>query len=225
MQKKAVVLFSGGLDSAICLALAHTQGFEVYALTFDYGQRHAAELTAAKNIVSVLQVAEHKIISLTPLHLDSSALTDKSINIPDYVDTQGVPVTYVPARNTIFLSIALGYAEVIGAYDIFIGVNSVDFVNYPDCRPEYITAFERLANLATKAGVEGQGFTIQAPLLNLSKAEAIALGNKLGVDYLATVTCYQANEQGHACGTCSSCIVRRQGFAAAEIEDATIYAV
>jgi len=223
MDKRAVVLVSGGLDSATVLAIARSRGFDCFALSFDYGQRHVAELEAAGLVARSFGVLEHKIFSLGFDAFGGSALTDHSIDVPDYAGDGDIPVTYVPARNTVFLSIALGYAEVMGAYDIFIGVSHVDYSGYPDCRPEFINAFEKLANLATKAGVEGNSFNIHAPLIQLSKAETIQKGIELGVDYGLTVSCYQANEKGQACGRCDSCVLRKSGFEEAGIADPTNY--
>lgn len=222
-MKKAVILFSGGLDSTTCLSLAKQQGYACYALSFSYDQRHAYEIAAARQIASNIGVIEHRVVNLDIGQFGGSALTDANIAVPDYQGTTDIPVTYVPARNTVFLAIALGYAETLGAYDIFIGVNAVDYSGYPDCRPEFIHAFQSLANLATKAGVEGQTFTIQTPLLHLSKAEIIQMGTQLGIDYSMTVSCYQLNEQGEACGQCDSCALRRQGFLAAKCSDPTRY--
>jgi len=219
---KAVVLLSGGLDSATTLALVIKEGYTCHALSFNYGQRHSVELTAAKKVAASLQVAEHRIITLDLAWIGGSALTDTRIAVPE-TPTEGIPVTYVPARNTIFLSYALGYAEVLGAGDIFIGVNAVDYSGYPDCRPEYIRAFENMARLATKAGVEGVPFKIHTPLIQLSKADIIRTGITLGVDYSLTVSCYQADVQGHACGKCDSCRFRKEGFTSAGIIDPTIY--
>lgn len=221
--KKAVVLLSGGLDSTTCLAVAQSQGFRCFALSFDYGQRHRAELTAARRIASEFAVAAHQIVRLDVGQFGGSALTDQRIAVPEHVKTDEIPITYVPARNTVFLSIALAYAEVLGAYDIFIGVSAVDYSNYPDCRPEFIHAFQSLANLATRAGVEGESFMIQAPLMSLSKAATIQLGHQHGVDYSMTISCYQASDDGRACGVCPSCDLRRQGFVAAGISDPTVY--
>lgn len=221
-DKKAVVLLSGGLDSATVVAMAKAQGYSCYTMSFDYGQRHRAELQAAERVASQLGVVEHKVIGLNLDGIGGSALTDSSIDVPEAPE-EGIPVTYVPARNTVFLSLALGWAEVIGARDLFIGVNAVDYSGYPDCRPEFIEAFERMANLATKAGVEGQGFSIQAPLQNLSKAQIIQEGIRLGVDYAITVSCYQADGAGYACGRCDSCRLRKAGFQAAGVEDPTRY--
>ncbi|MGB0239146.1 MAG: 7-cyano-7-deazaguanine synthase QueC [Cycloclasticus sp.] len=222
MTKKAVILVSGGLDSATVLAIANDQGYECYALSFDYGQRHNSELEAANRLVKTNDVKEHKIIQLGMGEFGGSALTDEEINVPTE-KASGIPVTYVPARNTVFLSIALGWAEVLESKDIFIGVNAVDYSGYPDCRPEFINAFENLANLATKVGVEEGGFKIHTPLINLSKAEIIQKGSALKVDYSATVSCYQANNKGEACGKCESCRLRQQGFEKAMIEDPTRY--
>ncbi len=219
---KAVVLLSGGLDSATALAVAKEQGYRCYALSFDYGQRHRAELEAARRVARSLGVAEHKIIGLRLDEIGGSALTDDSIEVPE-TPQEGIPVTYVPARNTVFLSLALGWAEVLGARDIFIGVNAVDYSGYPDCRPEFIEAFEKLANLATKAGVEGDSFHIHAPLIHMTKAQIIRAGTELGVDYCLTISCYQADEQGCACGRCDSCRLRAEGFTAAGVPDPTCY--
>lgn len=223
-EKKAVILVSGGLDSATVLAMAKEQGFECYALGFDYGQRHRAELEAAERVSAKLGAREHKVVKLDLSTIGGSALTDDSIAVPDHQDEdQGIPITYVPARNTVFLSIALGWAEVLGADNIFIGVNAVDYSGYPDCRPDYIAAYERMANLATRAGVEGNGMHIVTPLIDLSKADIIKEGTRLGVDYGLTVSCYQATDSGAACGACDSCYLRREGFAAAGIPDPTRY--
>ncbi|KFE52925.1 7-cyano-7-deazaguanine synthase [Pseudomonas syringae] len=221
-EKRAVILLSGGLDSATVVAMAKEQGYACYTMSFDYGQRHRAELNAAARVARDLGVVEHKVIGLDLNGIGGSALTDSSIDVPE-TPGEGIPVTYVPARNTVFLSLALGWAEVLGARDIFIGVNAVDYSGYPDCRPEFIESFERMANLATKAGVEGNGFTIQAPLQNLSKADIVKAGVRLGVDYGLTVSCYQADEQGRACGKCDSCRLRAEGFSAAGISDPTNY--
>ncbi len=221
-QQKAVVLVSGGLDSATILALAHSQGFVCHALSFDYGQRHRAELVAAAALAKTLGAIEYKTITLDLAGIGGSALTDASIAVPE-LPTEGIPVTYVPARNTVFLALALGWAEVLQANNIFIGVNAVDYSGYPDCRPEYIAAFQALANLATRAGVEGQPITIQTPLLSLSKAEIIKEGLRLGVNYSLTVSCYAADDQGRACGVCDACRLRRAGFQAAGLADPTRY--
>lgn len=219
----AVVLVSGGLDSTTLLALARAAGYRCYTLSFDYGQRHRAELAAAARISAGLGAVEHKTVALDLRAIGGSALTDDSIPVPTAGDSAGIPVTYVPARNTIFLAIALGWAEVLGARDLFIGVNAVDYSGYPDCRPEFIRAFEVTANLATRAGVEGRGFSIHTPLIDLSKAEIIARGIELGVDYALTVSCYLADAAGRACGRCDSCRLRAAGFAAAGIADPTAY--
>lgn len=222
MQKKAVVLLSGGLDSITVLALAKQQGYDCYALSFDYGQRHNAELKAAAQIAQDYQVKEHKIIQIGLGAIGGSALTDSHIDVP-HTAQEGIPVTYVPARNTLFLAFALGWAEVLHAHDIFIGVNAVDYSGYPDCRPEFIQSFQTLANLATKAGVEGQHFTIHTPLINLSKADIIKTGIELGVDYSLTVSCYSADAEGRACGECDACRLRKIGFQQANIQDCTKY--
>ena len=222
-DKKAVVLLSGGLDSATILAQAKAAGFACYSMSFDYGQRHRAELQAAERVARQLGVVEHKVIGLNLNGIGGSALTDSSIAVPES-PTEGIPITYVPARNTVFLALALGWAEVLGAHDIFIGVNAVDYSGYPDCRPEFIAAFERVANLATRKGVEGSGFRIQAPLQNLSKAQIVQIGLQHGVDYGLTVSCYQADNDGRACGKCDSCRLRAAGFAAAGVADPTRYA-
>lgn len=219
---KAVILLSGGLDSATVVAMAKAQGFACYTMSFDYGQRHRAELQAAERVACQLGVVEHKVIGMNLSGIGGSALTDTSIAVPETLG-EGIPVTYVPARNTLFLSLALGWAEVLGARDIFIGVNAVDYSGYPDCRPEFVAAFERLANLATKAGVEGHGFSIRAPLQSLSKAEIVQVGVRLGVNYAMTVSCYQADEDGRACGRCDSCRLRAAGFDEAGIADPTRY--
>ena len=221
-QKRAVILVSGGLDSTTVLAMAQSQGYACYTLSFDYGQRHRAELYAADRVSHALGDVEHKLVKLNLDSIGGSALTDMSIAVPEE-ETAGIPITYVPARNTVFLSIALGWAEVLGAHDIFIGVNAVDYSGYPDCRPEYIAAFETMANLATRAGVEGQKITIHTPLMQLGKGDIILAGIALGVDYAITVSCYQATEGGLACGKCDSCRLRRQGFAGAGVEDPTHY--
>lgn len=222
MSKKAIILLSGGLDSITVLAYAKQQGYVCYALSFDYGQRHNAELNAAKNIAQHYHVVEHKIISLGLGAIGGSALTDEHIAVP-HEPQEGIPVTYVPARNTIFLSFALGWAEVLEARDIFIGVNAVDYSGYPDCRPEFIQAFQRLANVATKAGVEGQQTVIHTPLIDLTKAEIIKKGLELGVDYRQTVSCYSADKEGRACGSCDACRLRAAGFASLGVADPTRY--
>lgn len=223
-MKPAVVLLSGGLDSATCLALARSQGFDCFCLSVDYGQRHRTELDAAARVAASLGAREHQVLRLDLSQFGGSALTDNAIDVPVAGVQPGIPVTYVPARNTIMLSVALGWAEVLGAQDIFVGVNAVDYSGYPDCRPEFIHAFEAMANLATKAAVEGRPLHIHAPLIELSKAEIIRTGRGLGVDYGLTVSCYQADEIGRACGVCDSCRLRREGFAAAQVADPTHYA-
>jgi 7-cyano-7-deazaguanine synthase len=218
--KKAVILLSGGLDSATVLAIARSEGYACHALSLDYGQRHASELNAASRVAQA--VVEHKVLPIALDAFGGSALTDDNIQVPENA-TEGIPITYVPARNTIFLSLALGWAEVIGARDIFVGVNAVDYSGYPDCRPAFIQAFENLANLATKAGVEGKRCHIRAPLIDLTKAQIIQAGTDLGVDYSVTISCYQADDQGRACGVCDSCRLRAQGFKDAGIPDPTSY--
>jgi 7-cyano-7-deazaguanine synthase len=222
-MKRAVVLLSGGLDSATTLAVANSRGYACHALSFDYGQRHVAELQAASRVAASLGAAEHRVVRIDLGQLGGSALTDTAIDVPE-APTEGIPITYVPARNTVMLAYALAWAEVLGASDIFIGVNAVDYSGYPDCRPEFIEAFEKLANLATRAGVEQGGFHVHAPLISLSKAEIIQLGTTLGVDYGQTVSCYQATGEGLACGRCDSCRLRREGFRAAGLTDPTRYA-
>lgn len=221
-DKKAVILLSGGLDSATVVAMARAEGYACYSMSFDYGQRHRAELQAAERVARQLGVVEHKVIGLNLNGIGGSALTDSSIAVPE-APTEGIPSTYVPARNTVFLALALGWAEVLEARDIFIGVNAVDYSGYPDCRPEFVEAFERMANLATRAGVQGQSFSIRAPLQQMSKAEIIQVGMSLGVDYALTVSCYQADNDGRACGKCDSCRLRAAGFVAAGVPDATRY--
>jgi len=223
--KNAIVLLSGGLDSTTTLAAAQAKGYACYALSFDYGQRHAAELAAAKKIATSFSVIEHKIFNIDLSIFKGSALTDSDIEIPASLqqDEGKIPVTYVPARNTVFLSIALAWAEVLQVQDIFIGVNAVDYSGYPDCRPEYIRAYEAMANLATKAAVQGQKLQIHTPLITLSKAEIIQMGQQLDIDYSMTVSCYAANEQGYACGKCDACHYRRQGFEQAGLSDPTLY--
>jgi 7-cyano-7-deazaguanine synthase len=220
--RKAVILLSGGLDSATVLALAHAQGFDCFALSLDYGQRHRSELAAARRVAESLGACEHKVLPLSLDAIGGSALTDRSIDVPE-AGGEGIPVTYVPARNTVFLALALGWAEVLGATDLFVGVNAVDYSGYPDCRPAFIEVFERLANLATRAGVEGGVFKVHAPLIEMSKAEIIRAGSGLGVDYGLTVSCYQADEDGTACGACDSCRLRAEGFRAAGVADPTRY--
>jgi 7-cyano-7-deazaguanine synthase len=222
MPGRAVVLLSGGLDSSTVLAIARSRGFECHALSVHYGQRHSAELAAAKRIAAALGAWEHRIMGVDLAGIGGSALTDSGVAVPES-PAVGIPVTYVPARNTLLLSLALGWAEILGAADIFVGVNAVDYSGYPDCRPEFIQAFERLAHLATKAGVEGSRFRIQAPLIEMSKADIIRAGTELGVDFSMTVSCYQAGADGAACGKCDSCRLRAAGFAAAHIADPTRY--
>lgn len=226
-MKNAVVLLSGGLDSATVLAIAKSQGFTCYCLSLDYHQRHIAELVAAKNIAQKIGAADHKTVTLDLSLFGGSALTDNTIAVPEAAANTaipaGIPVTYVPARNTIMLSLALAWAEVLKAQDIFIGVNALDYSGYPDCRGEYVKAFQEMANLATKSAVEGKKITVHAPLIDMTKAQIIALGTKLGVDYSMTVSCYQADANGLACGKCDSCRLRREGFAKAHITDTTKY--
>ncbi|MCH2354434.1 MAG: 7-cyano-7-deazaguanine synthase QueC, partial [Pseudomonadales bacterium] len=216
------VLLSGGLDSATTLAIANDRGFECYALSIFYGQRHAIELEAARKIAGSASVKEHRVVSIDLSEFGGSALTDAAIKVPE-APTTGIPVTYVPARNTVFLSLGLAWAEVLGAHDLFIGVNAVDYSGYPDCRIEFIQGFEKLANLATKAGVEGSRFTVHAPLIELPKADIIIKGLQLGVNYGNTVSCYQPNRDGEACGRCDSCRIRREGFQSAGVVDPTRY--
>lgn len=223
-MNKAVILLSGGLDSTTCLAYAKSKGFDCYTISFDYGQKHKAELIAASRISEILGASQHKVIKLSLNDLGGSALTDPNLNIPEYEEKNEVPITYVPARNTVFLSIALGYAEILSAFNIFIGVSHVDYSGYPDCRPEYIAAFQAMANLATKTGVEGQPIEINTPIIHLSKAETIQLGVSLGIDYSMTVSCYQATDDGLACGSCDACYLRNKGFLDADIQDPTKYA-
>ena len=229
---RAIVLLSGGLDSATVLALANEQGFETYALSFAYGQRHEVELEASRRVVAAAGVREHRTVTLDLAQFGGSALTDESIAVPQARDAQqaslvptdeGIPVTYVPARNTLFLATALAWAEVLQCFDIFIGVNAVDYSGYPDCRPEFVAAFQTLANVATKAGVEGQSMSIHAPLIQWTKAEIIRQGTRLGVDYGLTLSCYKPNEQGLSCGRCDSCRIRADGFRAAGVPDPTAY--
>lgn len=222
MMKRAVVLLSGGLDSATVLAFARSQGFECFCLSLDYHQRHIAELQAAKNVAKVMGASAHKTAQLDLSLFGGSALTDDAIAVPEY-ETVGIPITYVPARNTIMLSLALAWAEVLEAQDIFIGVNALDYSGYPDCRGEYVKAFQNMANLATKSAVEGKTITVHAPLIDMTKAQIVQLGTQLGVDYAMTVSCYQADEYGQACGLCDSCRLRREGFLAAGLADPTRY--
>ena len=223
MKKKAVVLLSGGLDSTTCLAIAKNQGYDCYTLSFDYGQKHSAELVAAKNISKKMGAIKHEIVTLSIGSLGGSALTDHNIDVPAYTGSSEIPQTYVPARNTVFLSIALGWAEILNAESIFIGVTAIDYSGYPDCRPEYIAAFQNMANLATAAGIKGNIINIKTPLIHLSKSEIIALGCSLGVDYALTVSCYKAKSDGSACGQCDSCMLRKNGFMNANIKDNTRY--
>lgn len=220
-QKRAVILVSGGMDSAVTLAIARSQGFACYALTVDYGQRHHAELAAAARVALALAAVEHKTVQIDLRSLGGSALTAE-IAVPE-APSSGIPVTYVPARNTIMLSVAMAWAEVLGANDLFCGVNAVDYSGYPDCRPAFIEAFERLAQLATKAGVEGNGLRVHAPLMHLSKADIVLRGGQLGVDFASTVSCYQADAEGRACGRCDACRLRAQGFSDAAVVDVTRY--
>ncbi len=223
--EKAVLLLSGGLDSATVLAMAMAEGYVCHALSFDYGQRHRAELTAAQALAQQMGAAAHRTVPIDLSAFGGSALTDTSLEVPvDGVIEDEIPITYVPARNTVFLSLALAWAEVLDARHLFIGVNAVDYSGYPDCRPEFIEAFESMANLATKAGVEGSRFQIHTPLVAMSKAEIIRAGSTLGLDYSRTISCYQATEDGAACGVCDSCRLRKQGFAEAQIADPTVYA-
>lgn len=224
MSDAAVVLLSGGLDSATTLAIARDRGFRAYALSVHYGQRHAAELAAARTVARTLGAVEHRVMGVDLAGIGGSALTDAALAVPE-TPTVGIPLTYVPARNTLLLALALGWAEVLGARDLFVGVNAVDYSGYPDCRPQFIAAFEQLAQVATKAGVEGARFTVHAPLIELSKAEIIRRGLELGVDYGATVSCYQADEEGRACGRCDACRIRAAGFQAAGVADPTRYAL
>ena len=222
-RKKAVVLVSGGMDSAVVLAMARERGFDCHALSVAYGQRHTSELAAAARVAAQLGAKAHKTVTVDLRSIGGSALT-ADIDVPEHVDgADGIPVTYVPARNTIMLSIALGWAEVLGASDLFCGVNAVDYSGYPDCRPAFIEAFERLANLATKAGVEGAGLRVHAPLMRMGKAEIVQEGLRLGVDFAETVSCYQADAEGRACRQCDACFLRAEGFAAADVADPTRY--
>ena len=222
--RKAVILLSGGLDSATVFAMARAEGYACHALSLDYGQRHRAELAAAGRVAAALGAVEHKVLPISLDAIGGSALTDPAIAVPES-GGEGIPVTYVPARNTVFLALALGWAEVLGATDLFVGVNAIDYSGYPDCRPAFIAAFERLANLATRAGVEGEVFRVHAPLIEMSKAEIIRAGAALGVDYGLTVSCYQADAQGNACGRCDACRLRADGFHAAGVPDPTRYRV
>ena len=222
MKTKAVILTSGGLDSATLLAMAHSNGRECYSLSFDYGQRHRAELNAARGLAERYGDVVHRVVSLDLSAIGGSALTDMDIPVPT-TPQEGIPITYVPARNTVFLSLALGWAEVLGASEIYIGVNAVDYSGYPDCRPEFIAAYQRLIGVATKAGVEGTSISLETPLIDLSKGAIIDVGLRLGVDYSMTVSCYQADEMGRACGECDSCRLRAAGFEQAGVPDPTRY--
>jgi 7-cyano-7-deazaguanine synthase len=221
-RSKAVVLLSGGLDSATVLAIARSHGYESYCLSLDYHQRHIAELKAAEHVARALGATAHRTARLDLSMFGGSALTDSSIDVPE-LPTEGIPVTYVPARNTIMLSLALAWAEALQAQDIFIGVNALDYSGYPDCRSEYVQAFQHMANLATKSAVEGKTITVHAPLIDMTKAQIIKQGKALGVDYAITVSCYQADDEGHACGVCDSCRFRSEGFAVAGVTDPTLY--
>ena len=222
-QQKAVVLLSGGLDSATCMAIAKNMGYLCFGLSFDYGQRHRSELAFAEKAAGIADLQDYKVIPIDMRGIGGSALTDASIDVPEQ-ETEGIPVTYVPARNTVFLSYALAWAEVLAADAIFIGVNALDYSGYPDCRPEFISAFQAMANMATKQAIEGQNISIETPLIDKTKAEIIAIGTQLGVDYSQTVSCYQADDQGRACGLCDSCRLRKKGFADAGLDDPTGYA-
>ena len=222
-ERRAVVLLSGGLDSTTCLAIAKSEGFVPYALSVAYGQRHDAELAAAERVARTLGAREHRVAHVDLGQFGGSALTDASLEVPTEGPQAGIPITYVPARNTVMLSLALGWAEVLGAQDIYIGVNSVDYSGYPDCRPEYIEAFERMGNIATRAGVEGSQLRIHAPLMRLTKAEIVHRGAALGIDYGITVSCYKADAEGRSCGQCEACRLRREGFEAAGFADPTRY--
>ena len=222
-MKKAIILFSGGLDSTTCLAIAKQQGYSCYALSFSYGQKHNIELEQAKKIAQAAGVVEHKILTLPLAEIGGSALTDAGISVKDYSGDGHIPSTYVPARNIIFLSFALSWGEVVGAHDIFIGANFIDYSGYPDCRPDFLESFEKMAALGTKAGVEETKFSIHAPLLMLSKADIIREGLRLGVDYSQTLSCYRPDAKGHACGSCDSCVLRKKGFAEAGLTDPTRY--
>ncbi|GCB04141.1 7-cyano-7-deazaguanine synthase QueC [Ralstonia sp. SET104] len=223
MKKRAIVLLSGGLDSATVLAMANADGFETYALSMRYGQRHSSELEAAKKVAASLGAVRHEIVDLDLRKFGGSALTDDALDVPTDGAQSGIPITYVPARNTIMLSLALGWAEAVGARDLFFGANAVDYSGYPDCRPEYVAAYEALANLATKAGVEGERIRVNAPIIAMTKAEIIQAGVRLGVDYSMTVSCYKADDDGRACGVCDSCRIRKAGFDAAGVPDPTRY--
>lgn len=221
-EKKAVILFSGGLDSTTTLALVNSQGFQCYALSIEYGQRHQVELQSTKHVAKTLGIQEHRTVSVDIDSWGGSALTDPALEVP-HTPSNDIPITYVPARNTIMLSLALSWAETLSAHDIFYGANIIDYSNYPDCRPDYIAAFEKMANLATRDGIEGRPFHFHAPLLNMTKAEIIQTGTQLGVDYSMTISCYDPDEQGRACGQCDSCRFRAKGFKDAGIDDVTTY--
>jgi 7-cyano-7-deazaguanine synthase len=223
MKKKAIVLLSGGLDSTTCLAMVKAEGFDCYALSIDYGQKQKIELERAKKIASELGAVEHIIIKAPLGEWRGAALIDENTPVPDYKGTTNIPITYVPARNTIFLSLALGWAEVVGAYDIFYGANIMDYAGYPDCRPEYIAAFEKMANLATKKGINGEHFRIHAPLLKMSKQQIIEEGMRLKIDYSKTISCYRPDDDGRSCGKCDSCTYRKKGFLEAGVADPTVY--
>lgn len=222
-MKKAIILFSGGLDSTTCVAIAKEQGFVPYALSFSYGQKHQVELDQAKKFAKAAGIQEHKILELPLNAIGGSALTDPAINVQDHIGDGNIPATYVPARNIIFLSFALSWGEVVGAHDIFFGANFIDYSGYPDCRPDFLQAFEHMAALGTKAGVEDGKFTIHAPLLMLSKMDIIREGMRLGVDYSQTVSCYRPDADGRACGSCDSCVLRKKGFTDAGVPDPTRY--
>lgn len=222
MNKKAIVLLSGGLDSTTVLAIARAKNFDCYTMSFDYGQRHGSELAQAEKIAQLYGSIEHKVFKIDLAAFGGSALTDEAIDVPEELNA-GIPITYVPARNTVFLSLALAWAEVLELSDIFIGVNAIDYSGYPDCRPEFISAFESMANLATKSAVEGEQLNIHSPLISMTKAEILKEGTRLGVDYAHTVSCYQADENGRACGKCDSCHLRKQGFLQANLRDVTRY--
>jgi 7-cyano-7-deazaguanine synthase len=224
VSKKAIILLSGGLDSATVLAIASSGGYECYAMTINYQQRHHAELVAADNIAKIFNVKEHKVVDIDLSWLKSSSLTNTKMNIPE-IASKGIPSTYVPARNTIMMTLAMAWAETLESQDIFIGVNAVDYSGYPDCRPEYIASFQKMANLATKSAIEGKSIKIHTPLISLTKSEIIGIGERFGIDYSSTVSCYQANKDGLACGKCDSCRLRREGFKSSNIKDPTQYVI
>ena len=224
MSKKAVVLLSGGLDSATVLGIASNEGYDCFAMTINYQQRHHAELAAADNIANFFNIKEHKVVNIDLSWLKSSSLTNEKMDIPETA-SEGIPSTYVPARNTIMMTLAMAWAETIKSQDIFIGVNAVDYSGYPDCRPEYIASFQKMANLATKTAIEGRKIKIHTPLINLSKSEIICIGKKSNIDYSSTVSCYQADQDGRACGKCDSCRLRKEGFKQANIKDPTQYII